>query len=287
MDGLKTLHIRHVINLKYDDVAATEEEYVIIFKKNGSTITSVENINKPFPFRYTFDVYYKASNSSTEQSASGIITSVSSSSTYYNATFNGNTVTLEKSIGDVGDVVPDDIQFNVKVCIKPSGVSSNICDSLPVHFKENSPIVSEPISVTINWSISYPDGLTIHNYNTSIDVDLNNEVRSNDTSGSITKTYISGTTSTNISVNFSLQSAGYISGLENIFKGKSVRVSTNCSGHFGGPSSSSGNNIGCCMGRDGAPVILTPPIDLTSNFDNVSITDGAVINISINLTVVN
>ena len=285
MDGLKTLHIRHVINLKYDSVAAIEEEYVIIFKKNGSTITSIENINKPFPMTYTFDVYYKASNSSTEQSASGIITSVSSSSTYYNATFNGNTVKLTKKIVDIGDVIPNDIQFNVKVCIKPNGASSNTCDSLPVHFKENSPIVSEPISVTINWSISYPSDLMLYNHSTSIDVDLNNEVHSNDTSGSITKTYISGTTSTNISVNFSMEGAGYINSDLN-YSGKKVSTLIHCS-ELMNPSSSSGNNIGCCLGSTGDYLIFSNgAIDFTSNFNNVHISNGDTININIRLTVV-
>ena len=236
------------------------------------------------PMRYTFDVYYRPKDSFEEQSASGIITSVSSSSTYYSATFDGNTITLEQKIGSIGDVIPDDIEFDVKVCIKPSDASSNICNSLPVHFTKESSGGSSK-SITINWNVLYPDGLMIYNYNTSIDVGLTNYVNSDATSGSVSEDFAPNITSRNISVNFSLKSAGYLGNLENKYKGKSVKVLIDCYG-FMMATSSSGNNTGCCLGSSGATVILTPPVNFTSNFDNVSITDGAIINIDIKLIVI-
>ena len=202
-------------------------QYVIIFKKGNSTIESVEL--KQMPIIYAFNVYYRPKNSFEEQSASGIITSVSSSSTYYTATFNGNTVKLEQKIGSIGDVVPDDIEFDVRVCIKPSGASSDICNSLPVHFTKESSGGSSK-SITINWSVSYPDGLMIYNYNTSIDVGLTNYVNSDATSGSVSEDFAPNITSRNISVNFSLKSAGYLGSIENKYKGKSVKVLIDCSG---------------------------------------------------------
>ena len=261
-----------------------EKEYVIIFKKNDLTIESVES--KPIPKIYTFDVYYKESNSSTEQSASGIIMSVSSSSTYYTPTFKftSNTVTLAKNIS-VGDVIPDDIEFDVKVCIKPSDASSNICNSLPVHFINKSPIVSEKISVTINWSISHPNDLMLYQNNTSIDIDLNNEVNSNDTSGSITKEYISGTTSINISVNFSMKGAGHSHSGIGGYKGKKVITSISCNSIMD-PSSTSGNYKGCCLSETGTYIMFNNGgIDCTSTFNNVAISDGDTIFIDINLGV--
>ena len=278
LDGFKTLYIKHIITLGYNG----SSEYVIIFKKGELPIEFIES--KLMPTRYTFDVYYRPKDSFEEQSASGIITSVSSSSTYYTAKFNGNTVTLAQKIGSIGDVVPDDIEFDVNVCIKPSNVSSDICNSLPVHFTKESSSGSSK-SITINWSVSYPDGLIIYNYNTSIDVGLTNYVNSDATSGSVSEDFAPNITSRNISVNFSLQSAGYLGSLENKYKGKSVKVLIGCSG-FMGSSSSSGNNTGCCLGSSGTAVMLTPPVDFTANFDNVSITDGAVINIDIKLTVI-
>ena len=281
------------INLKYYDremkisfpvtfnLTYKVTQYIIIFKKNNSTIESVE-LNQAM---YTFDVYYRPKNSFKEQSASGIITSVSSSSTYFTATFNGNRVILTQNIGDKGDVVPDDIEFDVRVCIKPSDASSDICNSLPVHFKDNSSPGVSPKSITINWSVSYPDGLMIYNYNTSIDVGLTNYVNSDATSGSVSEDFAYNVTSINISVNFSLRTAGYSGHNEDKYKNKSVNVSIFCSGFIGGSSSSSGNGKGCCLGDSGVAVELIPRINLTSNFDNVSITDGAVINIDIKLTV--
>ena len=278
LDGFKILYIKHIITLGYNE----SSEYVIIFKKGELPIEFIES--KLMPMRYTFDLYYRPKDSFEEQSASGIITSVSSSSTYYTATFIGNTITLAQKIGSIGDVFPDDIEFDVNVCIKPSNVSSDICNSLPVHFTKESSGGSSK-SITINWSVSYPDGLMIYNYNTSIDVGLTNYVNSDATSGSVSEDFASNITSRNISVNFSLQSAGYLGSLENKYKGKSVKVLIGCSG-FMGSSSSSGNNTGCCLGSSGTAVMLTPPVDFTANFDNVSITDGAVINIDIKLTVI-
>ena len=258
----------------------TKKEYIIIFKKNDLTIESVES--KPMPKIYTFDVYYRPKDSFEEQSASGIIMSVSSSSTYYTPTFKftSNTVTLAQNISD-GDVIPDDIEFDVKVCIKPSDVSSNICNSLPVHFINKSPIVSEKISVTIKWSISCSNNLMLYQNNTSIDVDLNNEVNSSNTSGSITKTYISGTTSTNISINFSMKGAGY-SGNNN-YKGKKVITAISCNSIMD-PSSKSGTYTGCCLSETGAYIMFTNGgINCTSTFNNVAISDGDTIFIDINL----
>lgn len=279
MDGFKTLYIKHIINLKYDD-EVIEKEYIIIFKKNELTIESVES--KPMPKIYTFDVYYRPKDSFEEQSASGIIRSVSSSSTYYTPTFKftSNTVTLAQNISD-GDVIPDDIEFDVKVCIKPSDASSNICNSLPVHFINKSPIVSEKISVTIKWSISCSNNLMLYQNNTSIDVDLNNEVNSSNTSGSITKTYISGTTSTNISINFSMKGAGY-SGNNN-YKGKKVITAISCNSIMD-PSSKSGTYTGCCLSETGEYIMFTNGgINCTSTFNNVAISDGDTIFIDINL----
>ena len=278
LDGFKTLYIKNIITLRYNE----SSKYVIIFKKGELPIEFIES--KLMPIIYTFDVYYRPKNSFEEQSASGIITSVSSSSTYYTAKFNGNTITLAQKIGSIGDVFPDDIEFDVNVCIKPSNASSDICNSLPVHFTKESSGGSSK-SITINWSVSYPDGLMIYNYNTSIDVGLTNYVNSDATSGSIPIDFAPYITSRDISVNFSLQSAGYLGSLENKYKGKSVKVLIDCSG-FMMESSSSGNNTGCCLGSSGTAVMLTPPVDFTANFDNVSITDGAVINIDIKLTVI-
>ena len=278
LDGFKTLYIKHIITLGYGETS----EYIIIFKKNNSTIESVE-LNQAM---YTFDVYYRPKNSFEEQSASGIITSVSSSSTYFAATFNGNRVRLTQNIGDKGDVVPDDIEFDVRVCIKPSDASSDICNSLPVHFTGISSGGGSSKSITINWSVSYPDGLMIYNYNTSIDVGLTNYVNSDATSGSVSEDFAYNVTSRNISVNFSLRTAGYSGHNENKYKNKSVNVSITCSGFIGGSSSSSGNGKGCCLSDSGVAVELLPRINLTSNFDNVIITDGAVINIGIKLTVI-
>ena len=285
----------YTINLKYYDREMTisfpvtfnltyngSSEYVIIFKKGNSTIESVE-LNQ-MPIIYAFNVYYRPKNSFEEQSASGIITSVSSSSTYYTAKFNGNTITLAQKIGSIGDVVPDDIEFDVRVCIKPSGASSDICNSLPVHFTKESSGGSSK-SITINWGVSYPSNLMIYNNNTIIDVGLTNYVNSDATSGSIPIDFAPYITSRDISVNFSLQSAGYLGSLENKYKGKSVKVLIDCSG-FMMASSSSGNNTGCCLSSSGTAVMLTPTVDFTSNFDNVSITDGLVINIDIKLTVI-
>ena len=278
-DIVSSLGSNFPINVYYEVV---EKEYVIIFKKNDLTIESVES--KPMPIKYTFDVYYKESNSSTEQSASGIIMSVSSSSKYYTPTFKftSNTVTLAQNISD-GDVIPDDIEFDVKVCIKPSDASSNICNSLPVHFIKKSPIVSEKISVTINWSISYPNDLMLYQNNTSIDVDLNNEVNSSNTSGSITKEYTSSTTSINISVNFSMKGAGH-SGFIG-YKGKKVITAISCNSIMD-PSSNSGTYNGCCLGETGAYTMFTNGgINCTSTFNNVAISDGDTIFIDINLGV--
>ena len=254
-------------------------QYVIIFKKGNSTIESVE-LNQ-MPIIYAFNVYYRPKNSFEEQSASGIITSVSSSSTYYTAKFNGNTITLAQKIGSIGDVVPDDIEFDVRVCIKPSGASSDICNSLPVHFTKESSGGSSK-SITINWSVSYPDGLMIYNYNTSIDLGLTNYVNSDATSGSIPIDFAPYITSRDISVNFSLRSAGYS---RYAYSGKKVSVKTSCDA-MQYESSTSGNSIGCCLGNSGAAVMFTSAIDFTSNFNGIRIIDGLVINISINLSVV-
>ena len=277
-DREMTISFPVTFNLTYNGLS----EYVIIFKKGELPIEFIES--KLMPTRYTFDVYYRPKDSFEEQSASGIITSVSSSSTYYTATFIGNTITLAQKIGSIGDVFPDDIEFDVNVCIKPSNASSDICNSLPVHFTKESSGGSSK-SITINWSVSYPDGLMIYNYNTSIDVGLTNYVNSDATSGSIPIDFAPYITSRDISVNFSLQSAGYLGSLENKYKGKSVKVLIDCSG-FMMASSSSGNNTGCCLSSSGTAVMLTPTVDFTSNFDNVSITDGLVINIDIKLTVI-
>lgn len=276
-DIVSSLGDNFPINVYYK---VTKKEYIIIFKKNDLTIESVES--KPMPKIYTFDVYYKESNSSTEQSASGIIMSVSSSSTYYTPTFKftSNTVTLAQNISD-GDIIPDDIEFDVKVCIKPSDASSNICNSLPVHFINKSPIVSEKISVTIKWSISCSNNLMLYQNNTSIDVDLNNEVNSSNTSGSITKEYISSKTSTNISIKFSMKGAGY-SGNNN-YNGKKVITAISCNSIMD-PSSKSGTYTGCCLGKTGAYVMFTNGgINCTSTFNNVAISDGDTIFIDINL----
>ena len=126
----------------------------------------------------------------------------------------------------------------------------------------------------------------LYNYSTSIDVDLNNEVHSNDTSGSITKTYISGTTSTNISVPFSMPGLGCHTSSSFNYSGKKVSTLMDCSGSIN-PSSSSGNNIGCCLDNTGAYTIFSNGgIDFTSNFNNVHISNGYTININIRLTIV-
>ena len=273
LDGFKTLYIKHIITLGYGETS----EYIIIFKKGELQIESAES--NLMPLRYTFDVYYKASNSSTEQSASGIITFVSSSSTYYNATFSGNIVTLSKNIGGIGVVFPDDIEFDVNVCIKPSGVSSNICNSLPVHFTGISSGGGSSKSITIEWAISYGN-IMLYNNNTSIDVGLTNKVNSSDTSGSTT-VKLNSESNLNMSVNFSMPGAGYAGPPPR----KTVKAKISCYAVMN-PTSTSGTFNGCCIGDSGAYTLFSNGgIDCTSNFNNISVSDGDKIFVDINLSV--
>ena len=275
LDGFKTLYIKHIITLGYGETS----EYIIIFKKGELQIESAES--NRMPSRYTFDVYYRPKDSFEEQSASGIITFVSSSSTYYNATFRGNIVTLSKNIGGIGDVFPDDIEFDVKVCIKPSGVSSNICNSLPVHFTGISGGGGGSSKyITIEWAISYGN-VMLYNNNTSIDVGLTNKVNSSDTSGSITVD-LNSESNLNMSVNFSMPGAGYAGPPPS----KTVRTAILCNSIMN-PTSSSGTFDGCCIGSNGAYTLFSNGgIDCTANFNNIAVSDGDVININIRLNVI-
>lgn len=283
----------YTINLKYYDREMTisfpvtfnltyngnVSEYVIIFKKGELPIESVES--NRMPMRYTFDVYYRPKDSFEEQSASGIIMFVSSSSTYYNATFRGNIVTLSKNIGGIGDVFPDDIEFDVNVCIKPSGASSNICNSLPVHFTGTSSGGGSSKYITIEWAISYGN-IMLYNNNTSIDVGLTNKVNSSDTSGSITVD-LNSESNLNMSVNFSMPGAGYAGPPPR----KTVKATIDCNVVMN-PSSSSGTFSGCCIGDSGAYTLFSNGgIDCTSNFNNLAVSDGDTIFVDINLGVVN
>ena len=282
----------YTINLKYYDREMTisfpvtfnltyngnVSEYIIIFKKNNSTIESAES-NK-MPLKYTFDVYYRPKDSFEEQSASGIIMLVSSSSKYYNATFKFNIVTLSKNIGGIGDVFPDDIEFDVKVCIKPSNASSNICNSLPVHFTGISSGGGSSKSITIEWAISY-DNLILYNNNTSIDVGLTNKVNSSDTSGSTT-VYLNSESNLNMSVSFSMPGAGY----SGVTSKKTVKTRISCNALMN-PSSSSGTFDGCCISNSGAYTLFSNGgIDCTANFNDIIASDGDTIFVDINLGVI-
>lgn len=276
------------INLKYYDremkisfpvtfnLTYKVTQYIIIFKKNNSTIESVE-LNQAM---YTFDVYYRPKNSFKEQSASGIITSVSSSSTYFAATFNGNRVILTQNIGDKGDVVPDDIEFDVRVCIKPSDASSDICNSLPVHFTSiSSGGGSSKKSITIEWTISYGN-IMLYNNNTSIDVGLTNKVNSSDTSGSTTVD-LNSESNLNMSVNFSMPGAGYAGRPPR----KTVKTTISCYSVMN-PTSTSGTFDGCCISDFGVYTLFSNGgIDCTSNFNDIAVSDGDKISVHINLSV--
>ena len=167
--------------------------YSIIFKKNGSTITS----GTMSGITYTFDVYYKASNSSTEQSASGIIVSTSSSNSNVTTSYSGNTVTVKTGILVTGS-------FNINVCIKPSGASSNICGDLSL--THDTPVVEDK-KVTIEWTISHGN-IMLYNNNTSINANSSNIVNSSGTSGSA-KLSLPSEATLSMSVNFSMPGAGY------------------------------------------------------------------------------
>ena len=266
MDGLKTLHIRHVINLKYDDVTATEEEYVIIFKKNGSTITSGTMTGT----NYTFDVYYKASNSSTEQSASGIIVSTSSSNSNVTTSYSGNTVTVKANLGVTGS-------FDINVCIKPSGASSNICGDLSL--THDTPVI-ENKKVTIEWAISH-GYIMLYNNNTSINANSSNIVNSSGTSGSATLN-LPHESKLSMSVSFSMPGAGY----SGVTSKKTVKTRISCNDTMN-PSSSSGTFDGCCLSSSGAYTLFSNGgIDFTVNFNDIIVSDGDTIFVDINLGVI-
>ena len=241
--------------------------YSIIFKRNGSTITS----GTMFGTTYTFDVYYKASNSSAEQSASGIIVSTSSSNSNVTTSYSGNTVTVKAGVGVTGS-------FNINVCIKPSGASSNICGDLSL--THDTPAI-ENKKVTIEWAISYGN-IMLYNNNTSIDVGLSNIVNSSDTSGSATVD-LNSESNLNMSVNFSMPGAGYAGRPPR----KTVKATISCYTVMN-PTSSSGTFSGCCISDSGAYTLFSNGgIDCTSNFNDIVVSDGDTIFVDINLGVVN
>ena len=240
--------------------------YSIIFKKNGSTITSGTMTGTT----YTFDVYYKASNSSTEQSASGIIVSTSSSNSNVTTSYSGNTVTVKAGVGVTGS-------FDINVCIKPSGASSNICGDLSL--THDTPAI-ENKKVTIEWAISYGN-IMLYNNNTSINADSSNIVNSSGTSGSKTLSLPSEAT-LSMSVNFSLPGAGYSGATSR----KTVKATISCNAAMN-PPSSSGTFSGCCISSSGAYTLFTNGgINCTTNFSNIAIEDGAVIFVDINLSAI-
>ncbi len=237
--------------------------YSIIFKKNGSTITSGTMTGS----NYTFDVYYKASNSSTEQSASGIIVSTSSSANV-TTSYSGNTVTVKAGLGGVTG------SFNINVCIKPSGASSNICGDLSL--TRDTPAI-ENKKVTIEWTISHGN-IMLYNNNTSINAGSSNIVNSSGTSGSA-KLSLPSESTLSMSVNFSMPGAGYSGATSR----KTVKATISCNAVMN-PSSSSGTFSGCCLSSSGAYTLFTNGgIDCTANFSNIVVEDGDTIFVDINL----
>ena len=85
MDGLKTLHIRHVINLKYDDVAAT---VVYKFYKHESTLIEISSASETYTIdnNHTYSLndiirvgenYYACAESPTDNSVSATLFTIS------------------------------------------------------------------------------------------------------------------------------------------------------------------------------------------------------------------
>lgn len=240
--------------------------YSIIFKKNGSTITSGTMSGTT----YTFDVYYKASNSSTEQSASGIIVSTSSSNSNVTTSYSGNTVTVKAPVGVTGS-------FNINVCIKPSGASSNICGDLSL--THDTPVVEDK-KVTIEWAISHGN-IMLYNNNTSINANSSNIVNSSGTSGSA-KLSLPPEATLSMSVNFSMPGAGYSVATSR----KTVKATISCNAAME-PSSSSGTFSGCCLRSNGNYTSFTNGgINCTTNFSNIAVEDGETIFVDINLAAI-
>ena len=158
--------------------------------------------------------------------------------------------------------------------------SSNICNSLPVHFTGISSGGGSSKSITIEWAISY-DNLILYNNNTSIDVGLTNKVNSSDTSGSTTVD-LNSESNLNMSVSFSMPGAGY----SGVTSKKTVKTRISCNALMN-PSSSSGTFDGCCISNSGAYTLFSNGgIDCTANFNDIIASDGDTIFVDINLGVI-